>query len=312
MNEDELNSPPMLSVAKTPVCAPNNMFNFRECQSSRRVVFDQYFSSPRAYFSASVVTILHNSGVCVAPNTCDCPPGYPGPGCSAMCSPPCTHGGSCMRWNICLCPPGWTGDGCHTAVCDLPCGNGGRCVAPNTCQCPSDYSGPQCLIPLCSPPCVNAGRCVDINTCSCLDGWEGARCQIEPVRCVPSCKNGGVCVGLNRCQCVDGFTGHLCETAVITPCVPPCHHGASCGPHNTCVCSKGTSGLRCEKLTCPVVTVVVSMARAVRKGFRESYVDRCGPLGVQLCTKYRINQARVYLQAYRVGYKIQCADSTRP
>ncbi|KAK3522652.1 hypothetical protein QTP86_029122, partial [Hemibagrus guttatus] len=58
--------------------------------------------------------------------------------------------------------------------------------------------------------------------------------------------------------------------------------------------------------TCPVVTTVVSMARAVRKGFKESYVDRCGPLGVLLCTKYRINQARVYLQAYSVGYKIQC------
>ena len=40
--------------------------------------------------------------------------------------------------------------------------------------------------------------------------------------------------------------------------------------------------------TCPVVTTVVSMARAVRKAFRESYVDRCGPLGVQLCTKYRL------------------------
>ncbi|KAI2652330.1 Alanine aminotransferase 2 [Labeo rohita] len=185
-----------------------------------------------------------NSGVCVAPNTCDCPAGYPGPGCS----------GSCMRWNVCLCRPGWTGEGCHTAVCELPCANGGRCVAPNTCQCPSDYSGPQCLIPLCSPPCVNGGKCVDINTCSCSDGWTGARCQI----------------------------------AVTTPCVPPCQHGSICGPLNTCVCPTGTSGIRCEKLTCPVVTTVVSMARAVRKGFRESYVDRCGPLGVQLCTKYRI------------------------
>lgn len=39
--------------------------------------------------------------------------------------------------------------------------------------------------------------------------------------------------------------------------------------------------------TCPVITTAVSMARAVRKAFRESYVDRCGPLGIQLCTKYR-------------------------
>ncbi|TMS19921.1 Signal peptide, CUB and EGF-like domain-containing protein 1 [Larimichthys crocea] len=250
----------------------------------------------------------HNYGVCVAPNTCDCPPGYPGLGCSAMCSPPCAHGGTCMRWNKCLCPPGWTGPGCHTAVCELPCANGGRCVGPDTCQCPSDYIGPQCLLPLCTPACQNGGRCVDVNKCICVDGWKGARCQIEPVQCQKPCKNGGVCVGLNRCRCAKGFTGNICETAVTTPCVPPCQHGATCSPHNTCTCPEGTAGLRCERLTCPVVTTVVSMARAVRKAFRESYVDRCGPLGVQLCTKYRINQARVYLQAYRVGYKIQCPE----
>ncbi|KAK1805472.1 hypothetical protein P4O66_019772, partial [Electrophorus voltai] len=230
-----------------------------------------------------------NYGVCVAPNTCDCPAGYPGPGCLAMCSPPCAHGGTCLRWNTCLCPPGWTGEGCHTAMCELPCGNGGRCVAPHTCQCPSDYTGPQCLSPLCTPPCLNGGRCVDINTCICSGDWQGARCQIEPVQCVKPCKNGGVCVGHGRCHCTSGFMGTLCETAVTTPCMPSCQHGATCSPHNTCTCPPGTIGLRCEKLTCPVVTTVVSMARAVRKGVRESYADRCGPLGVQICTKYRIN-----------------------
>lgn len=252
-----------------------------------------------------------NYGVCVAPNICDCPPGYPGVGCSAMCSPPCAHGGTCMRWNECLCPRGWTGAGCHTAVCELPCANGGRCVGPDTCQCPSDYTGPQCLLPLCTPACQNGGRCVDVNKCTCVGGWQGARCQIEPVVCQKPCKNGGVCVGLNRCRCTKGFTGELCEQAVTTPCVPPCQHGGTCSPHNTCTCPEGTAGLRCERLTCPVVTIVVSMARGVRKAFRESYIDRCGPFGVQLCTKYRINQARVYLQAYRVGYKIQCPQGSR-
>ncbi|KAK6314419.1 hypothetical protein J4Q44_G00158780 [Coregonus suidteri] len=249
-----------------------------------------------------------NYGACVAPHTCDCPAGYPGPGCSAMCSPPCAHGGTCMRWNMCLCPPGWTGTGCHTAVCELPCANGGRCVGPEICQCPSDYTGPQCLSPLCTPACQNGGRCVDVNKCTCVGGWQGARCQIEPVQCQKPCKNGGVCVGLNRCRCASDFTGSLCETAVTTPCVPPCQHGATCSPHNKCTCPEGTAGIRCERLTCPVVTTVVSMARAVRKGVRESYADRCGPLGVQLCTKYRINQARVYLQAYRVGYRVQCPE----
>ncbi|KAG5849838.1 hypothetical protein ANANG_G00075950 [Anguilla anguilla] len=199
-----------------------------------------------------------------------------------------------------------------TPVCELPCANGGRCVGPGTCQCPSDYTGPQCLTPLCTPPCQSGGRCVDVNKCTCSGGWQGARCQIEPVRCQTGCKNGGVCVGLNRCRCASGFTGNLCETAVMTPCVPPCQHGATCSPHNKCTCPEGTAGLRCEKLTCPVVTTVVSMARAVRKGVRESYVDRCGPLGVHLCTKYRINQVRVYLLAYRVGYRVQPQQGSSP
>lgn len=115
------------------------------------------FSLPRVLLlslSSSLLSAVcepacQNYGVCVAPNTCDCPAGYPGPGCSgtvniveggcvlskclrlvyfkslkcvcvfvyvkktAMCSPPCAHGGTCMRWNTCLCRPGWTGEGCH-------------------------------------------------------------------------------------------------------------------------------------------------------------------------------------------------------
>lgn len=64
-------------------------------------------------------------------------------------------------------------------------------------------------------------------------------------------------------------------------------------------------------MTCPIVTTKLSTARAVRQGVRESYVERCGPLGAQLCTKYRINQVRVYVQAYVVGYKIQCPTKSR-
>ncbi|RXM29659.1 Alanine aminotransferase 2 [Acipenser ruthenus] len=189
---------------------------------------------------------------------CSCSTGYEGrtddrTRCQPMCSPPCAHGGTCMRWNTCLCPPGWTGPSCHTAVCELPCSNGGRCIAPETCQCSSDYSGPQCLTPTCTPACLNGGRCVDVNKCICPKGWQGARCQI----------------------------------ALIEPCIPPCRHGATCAQFNTCKCPEGTAGQRCEKLTCPIITTTVSTTRAIRQGVRESYVDRCGPLGVHLCTKYR-------------------------
>ncbi|XP_051872445.1 wnt inhibitory factor 1-like isoform X2 [Pristis pectinata] len=191
-----------------------------------------------------------------------------------MCSPPCAHGGTCLRSNTCLCPPGWAGRGCHTAVCAEPCANGGKCVAPNTCQCPSDYTGEQCLT--------------------------------EPVACDPRCGNGGVCVGYNKCRCQPQFTGPICETVVQTPCVPPCQHGGTCRQLNRCECAEGTAGSRCQRLTCPLVTLTVSTARATRRGVAESYVDRCGPLGVKLCIKYRINQVRVYVQAYKVGYKIMC------
>ncbi|CAJ0922029.1 unnamed protein product, partial [Ranitomeya imitator] len=123
--------------------------------------------------------------VCVATDTCDCPAGYPGPGCSAMCSPPCAHGGTCMRHNTCACPPGWTGSGCQTAVCNLPCANGGRCVAPETCQCLSGYSGEQCLTQpfRCEKPCVNGGRCSGYNVCRCPVGFLGAQCEAGMQSC---------------------------------------------------------------------------------------------------------------------------------
>lgn len=216
-----------------------------------------------------------------------------------------------MRHDMCACPPGWTGSGCQTAVCELPCTNGGRCVAPETCQCPSGYSGEQCLTPLCSPPCQHGGKCIDINKCVCPPGWLGARCQIEPVLCVKPCQNGGRCSGYNVCRCPAGFRGPQCDAVVTEPCVPPCQHGGTCKPFNKCECAAGTAGHRCEKLTCPIVTTKLSTARAVRQGVRESYVERCGPLGAQLCTKYRINQVRVYVQAYVVGYKIQCPTKSR-
>lgn len=34
------------------------------------------------FFPALCHPLCQNYGVCVAPNSCDCPPGYPGPGCS--------------------------------------------------------------------------------------------------------------------------------------------------------------------------------------------------------------------------------------
>ncbi|KAG9347705.1 hypothetical protein JZ751_003718 [Albula glossodonta] len=203
-------------------------------------------------------------------------------------------------------------------LCTPSCLNGGRCVDVNKCTCTGGWQGSRCQIePVqCQIGCKNGGVCVGLNRCRCASGFSGNFCETG------ECQRGVR-------QVTERQVPHrtcVLVVAVMTPCVPPCQHGATCSPHNKCTCPEGTAGIRCERLgqyeiekssvftvalltyNCVVVTTVVSMARAVRKGVRESYVDRCGPLGVHLCTKYRINQARVYLQAYRVGYRVQCPE----
>lgn len=54
---------------------PPTMQNASVCHEPR--VHESVFSSP-----AVCEPPCHNYGVCVAPNSCDCPPGYPGLGCS--------------------------------------------------------------------------------------------------------------------------------------------------------------------------------------------------------------------------------------
>ncbi|KAI4829144.1 hypothetical protein KUCAC02_023205 [Chaenocephalus aceratus] len=231
-------------------------------------------------------TQCQNYGVCVAPNSCDCPPGYPGLGCSASCSPPCAHGGTCMRWNKCLCPPGWKGAGCHTAVCELPCANGGRCVGPETCQCPSDYTGPQCLLR------ENGGRCVDVNKCICVGGWQGARCQIEPVQCHKPCKNGGVWCRPQQVPLRQRIYWNSLSDHALCAALPTRGHLQS-SQHLHLSRGDGRPTLREADVPCG------------HHGGRVTWTA-AGPLGIRFCTKYRLNQARVYLQAYMVGYKTQC------
>ena len=83
-----------------------------------------------------VVRGCYNNGTCIAPNTCQCAPGYGGNDCSVpLCTEGCQHGGNCTTPNTCTCEKGWAGHDCSVAMCAQECNNGGYCVAPDVCKC---------------------------------------------------------------------------------------------------------------------------------------------------------------------------------
>merc|ERR1712196_707573 len=83
-----------------------------------------------------VIRGCYNNGTCVAPNTCECAPGWSGYDCSVpVCEQTCYHNGNCTLPNTCTCEVGWDGYDCTTPLCAQECNNGGKCVAPDTCKC---------------------------------------------------------------------------------------------------------------------------------------------------------------------------------
>ncbi|KAL7552581.1 hypothetical protein ACHAWF_015815 [Thalassiosira exigua] len=82
-----------------------------------------------------VVRGCFNNGTCVAPNECQCSPGWSGHDCTVpVCEQTCLHGGNCTHPNTCTCERGWSGHDCSIALCAQECNNG-KCVAPDTCKC---------------------------------------------------------------------------------------------------------------------------------------------------------------------------------
>jgi len=82
-----------------------------------------------------VVRGCFNNGTCIAPNTCQCAPGWSGTDCSIpVCEQTCLHNGNCTHPNTCTCERGWSDHDCSVALCAQECNNG-NCVAPDTCGC---------------------------------------------------------------------------------------------------------------------------------------------------------------------------------
>ncbi|KAM9166986.1 LOW QUALITY PROTEIN: uncharacterized protein V3H86_015010, partial [Mergus octosetaceus] len=136
-------------------------------------------------------------GRCVAPERCQCEPGWRGTDCSSECDErswgrdcghrcACHHGAPCDPLSgVCACPPGFAdplcrqpcppgtyGQGCHLRC---PCHHGAPCNgSTGACLCPPGLAGPLCDVPCpegtpCDDcPCQNGGICHPPGSTTCV------------------------------------------------------------------------------------------------------------------------------------------------
>ncbi|KAJ7424510.1 hypothetical protein WISP_28334 [Willisornis vidua] len=212
--------------------------------------------------------------------------------CVPHCADKCVHG-RCIAPNTCQCEPGWGGPNCSSA-CDsdhwgphcssrCQCKNGALCnPITGACHCTSGFKGWRCE-ERCDPgtygndchqkcQCQNGATCDHVTgECRCPPGYTGALCQDEcpvgsyGVLCAETCKcvNGGKCYHISgACLCEPGYTGEHCETRLCPEGIYglkcdkkcPCHmpNTWSCHPMSgECSCKPGWSGLYCNETCSP-------------------------------------------------------------
>ncbi|XP_027765206.1 platelet endothelial aggregation receptor 1-like, partial [Empidonax traillii] len=174
-------------------------------------------------------------GRCVAPELCQCEPGWRGtdcssecdeqswgPGCGKRCN--CHHGAPCdPLTGVCSCPPGFADPLCHQPCPPGTYGQGCHLPCPCHHQAPSPACAPGSWGDACAQPCLchHGGTCHPAEgTCHCPAGWRGTLCEEA---CAP---------GTFGLQC-----DQLCH----------CPHNATCHPATgTCPCPPGTTGPHCE------------------------------------------------------------------
>ncbi|XP_033613974.1 platelet endothelial aggregation receptor 1 [Fukomys damarensis] len=208
--------------------------------------------------------------------------------CVPVCAQECVHG-RCVAPNQCQCVPGWRGDDCSSACapemwglhCDQPChcGNSSSCdPVSGACSCPSGLQPPDCLQP-CTPgrygpacqfQCQCHGAPCDPQTgaCLCPPGRTGPSCDVScpwgtaGFSCPPTypCQNGGVFQARRgSCSCPPGWTGAVCSLPCPEGLHGPncsqecrCHNGGLCDRFSgQCRCAPGYTGDRCRE-ECPV------------------------------------------------------------
>ncbi|XP_063233046.1 hemocytin isoform X2 [Bacillus rossius redtenbacheri] len=159
-----------------------------------------------------------NSGICTAPDRCDCPENYGGPQCQYQISPclnfprlpdnvrrtcssrTCTLScidehhrfpdGSSVTNMLCKdgvwtpARPDWVSVPSCKPTCEPPCENGGECLSHNLCECPQDFRGPQCQ--------YDKGRCTMDKLRQAFNGGMSCAGSMDQLSCSLSCPVGTV------------------------------------------------------------------------------------------------------------------------
>lgn len=150
----------------------------------------------------------------------------------------CYNGGSCVAPNVCECAPGWTGFDCGAPVCAFratsgatrSCMHDGICSGVDKCTCvtrPSRLDEINADLPL------NASTGWTGPDCSiaiCVQGYFDSTCSAVPpvatgvasagVGCY-RCSNGGNCTAPDTCTCAPGWAGYDCTIPVCTVTMTP-------------------------------------------------------------------------------------------
>jgi hypothetical protein len=155
-----------------------------------------------------------NRGVCTAPDTCECAPGWEGHDCSLpVCAATVTSvadapevPGTLLRADgvnvgTAAGPPPLPGD---TRPQFRRCPNQGNCTHPNVCTCEKGWTGEDCRTPLCAQECFHGGNCTAPDTCTCAQ-WPTS---VVDARVVPLFRKPG-----GEPQST-GWTGLDCNTPI--------------------------------------------------------------------------------------------------
>ncbi|RMB92391.1 hypothetical protein DUI87_31192 [Hirundo rustica rustica] len=219
-------------------------------------------------------------GRCIAPNTCQCEPGWGGPNCSSACDsdhwgPHCSSRCQCKNGALCnpitgachcsagfkgwrceeRCDPGSYGNDCHQKC---QCQNRATCDhVTGECRCPPGYTGAFFWLEELMMIALETELGPVGMVCGqpCPEGRYGKNCSQE---C--QCHNGGTCdSATGHCHCSPGYAGERCQDECPVGsyglhCAETCKcvNGGKCYHiSGACLCEPGYTGQHCETRLCP-------------------------------------------------------------
>lgn len=157
----------------------------------------------------------------MSPYTCECNHGYVSLNetCEPVCSEPCING-DCVAPETCNCLPGFRRSQSNSCepYCSTGCDNG-DCVAPETCHCNPGWLkvnnslNVETCMPLCNETCSNES-CGSQDNCVCKPGYVKSgnnKCSFRCTKCLY-----GECIGTEKCACSAGWKLNEDETDCVS------------------------------------------------------------------------------------------------